>query len=127
MSVLLPNYSTCTTINNTLELDNNTTSHQEEITNDNLADIGTNEGDLGESFTDTSRESQEKVESNNQTETESNQPNTNTHLMVTRSKTEMYKPKQPYIGLTKVREYDKESGNVKEALIKLQWKETMDA
>ncbi|WVZ22981.1 hypothetical protein V8G54_001525 [Vigna mungo] len=103
MSVLLPNYSVGTTTNNNLEPDNNTTSHQEEITSDGPANNGTNEGDLGESFTNTSRESQEE------------------------GSTSANSPKQPYIGLTKVREDDKESRNIKEALIKPERKEAMDA
>ncbi|WVZ14658.1 hypothetical protein V8G54_012224 [Vigna mungo] len=81
----------------------------------NPANNGTNEGDLGESFTNnnTSRESEKEgststrlVENNNQIEIESNQPNTNTHWMI--------------------HEDEKELGNIKEVLIKLEWKEAMN-
>jgi len=139
-SVFLPNYSPGTIISNTLEPNNNTTSHQEENASDNLAN-----NDLGESFADTdgrdlgefvvdyntTRESEEdsstsaeSIKNRRQTETESNQANT--HWMLTRSKAGIHKPKQPYIGLIEVCDGDKEPRNVKEAQIKPEWKEAMD-
>jgi len=47
--------------------------------------------------------------------------------MQTRSKTGIYKPKLPYIGLLETNTEDKEPGNVNEALFNPKWKATMDA
>ena len=47
--------------------------------------------------------------------------------MQTRSKTGIYNPKLPYIGLSKTDKEDKEPKNVNEALLSPKWKAYMDA
>ena len=47
--------------------------------------------------------------------------------MQTRSKTGIYKPKLPYIGLLETDTEDKEPENVNEALLCPKWKVVMDA
>jgi len=51
----------------------------------------------------------------------------NTHWMQTKSKTGIYKPKLPYIGLSEIDTKDKEPKNVNEALLNPKWKVVMDA
>jgi hypothetical protein len=51
----------------------------------------------------------------------------NTHWMRTRGKAGIYKPKLPYIGLTEELKEDKEPESVREAQVRPEWKEAMDA
>jgi len=49
------------------------------------------------------------------------------YWMQTRSKTRIYNPKLPYIGLSQTNTKDKEIKNVNKALLSPKWKATMDA
>jgi histone deacetylase 1/2 len=75
---------------------------------------------------DSTETSQKSTQIEPETGVTSEENNTNTHWMRTRSKAGVYKPKQPYIGMIQGHTDDKEPESASEALARPEWKKAMD-
>jgi hypothetical protein len=76
---------------------------------------------------DSTETSQKSTQIEPETGVTSEENNTNTHWMRTRSKAGVYKPKQPYIGMIQGHTDDKEPESASEALARTEWKKAMDS
>jgi len=130
--IVLPSCSAGTTTSHTVESTHIKVNHQEGdlVSNEEqptLGDLAAN--DDQPTLNDISIHANETTSHVNDTPEENNQQTQqdNTHWMQTRSKTRIFKPKLPYIGLLETNIEDKEPKNVNEVLLSPKWKTTMDA